>query len=256
MSENSVLGQPQKDRLSISFGYKFISLTLLAVIAIMLLVWKPWVSTANADDRTISVTGKADIKAEPDEYVFNPSYQFKNIDKAAALKNLTAKSSELIAKLKGMGVEDRNIKTDSNGYDYQRYYYNNDTKESTYTLVLTVTLANRDKAQKVQDYLVTTDPTGSISPNVTFSDSKRKALESQARDLATKEARSKAEQSAKNLGFKVGAVKAVQDGSGFGNIYPMQGRASLETSSEDAKLDVQPGQNDLSYTVNVVYFVK
>lgn len=233
---------------------------LLLVIAGMLYLWKPWAGvTSSANDRTISVSGEATVKAEPDEYSFNPTYVFKNADKAAALKELTIKSSDLVAKLKGLGVEDRNLKSNASGYDYERSYsYNGDTKESSYELTLSVVATNRDKSQKIQDYLVSTNPTGSLSPNVQFSDATRKKLESQARDKATKEARTKADQSAKNLGFRLGAVKAVQDGAGFGNIYPTMGKATLDVAanSPEPKLNVQPGQNELNYSVTVIYFLR
>ncbi len=54
--------------------------------------------------------------------------------------------------------------------------------------------------------MVTTAPTGQVSPRPNFSDAKRKELESKARDEATKDARAKADQSARNLGFKVGKI--------------------------------------------------
>jgi len=82
-------------------------------------------------------------------------------------------------------------------------------------------------------------------------------LENQARDEATKDARAKADQSAKNLGFKVAAVKAVNDGSGFGGYpYPTIDYAEgLKADDSRSSLTIQPGENDLSYTVTVTYFI-
>ncbi len=251
--------KPSGERLNFSLGYKFISLLLLLVIAGMFYIWKPWSSPVGTGERTTSVTGEATIKAEPDQFSFNPTYTFKNSDKAAALKDMIAKSDEVVSKLKGLGVEDRNIKTNASGYDYERYYYyDSSSKESSYQLSLSVTANKRDKAQKVEDYLVTTSPSGAVSPSASFSDALRKSLEKQARDLATKEAKSKADQSAKNLGFRLGAVKSVQDGTGFGNIVPMMGKAAIapDLSAQAPQLTVQPGENELSYSVTVVYFLK
>ncbi len=257
MADNLNPQDRSNDRLNFSLGYKFMCIILLFVIGAILFAWKPW-TPIDAASRTISVTGAATVMAEPDQYTFNPSYEFVNTDKAAALKDLTKKSDEVVAKLKGLGVEDRNIKTNASNYDYQRYYsYEGSSKQSTYTLQITAISANRDKAQKIQDYLVTTNPTGSLTPNVSFSDAKRKVLENQARDEATKEARSKADQSAKNLGFHIGAVKSVQDGSGFGNVVPFNvSQGVADSATPTAKLSVQPGQNDLNYSVNVVYYVR
>jgi uncharacterized protein YggE len=92
-----------------------------------------------------------------------------------------------------------------------------------------------------------------------FSNAMQKTLESKARDDAAKEARAKAEQSAQNLGFKVGKVKSISDGAGFnGSIMPMNASAASGTMSMDkatTSLAVHPGQNDLNYSVTVTYYI-
>ena len=242
-------------KLSVSLDYRWISIGLVAVIAVMLFVWKPWV--AKATDRTIDVTGQTTVSARPDEFVFYPSYEFKNGDKQAAIKQLSAKSDELVSALKKLGVADKDIKTNSSSWSYP-IYANGTASDPTYTLQLTVTVGSDELVQKVQDYLLGTSPSGSISPQATFSEKKRKELENQARGEASKDARKKAEESAKNLGFKIAAVKSVVDSSGFGGIYPATGYA-VDLKAEDsarASLAVQPGENDLTYTVSVTYYIK
>lgn len=250
-----------KNRLSISLDYRVITIALLLVIATMLLIWKPWTTQASSHDRVVEVTGQATIKAEPDQYQFYPSYQFTNENKDQALAELTKKSDTLVAKLKELGVPDSKIKTNSNGFDNYPFSEPDDRKKQIqYTLQLTITVDNREMAQKVQDYLVTTSPTGSVSPQATFSDTKQKELESRGRDEATKDARSKADQSAKNLGFKVGKVKSVNDGIGFGGGGCFgdicRGVALDAAEAKAPQLTVQPGENELRYSVTVTYFVR
>lgn len=245
---------PQK--LNLSVDLRLVVATLLVAIIAMLVIWKPW-STPNTGSRTVAVTGEAKVTAEPDEFVFYPNYQFKNADKEAALAELTKKSDEIVAKLKALGVPDNKIKTNTDGNDY-RLFYGGDAGNATYTLQLTVTVANLETAQKVQDYLVTTTPTGSVSPQAAFSDKKRTELESSARDKATKDARTKVDQMAKNLSFTVGKVKSITDGSEFNTFAYPAGRATTDAVAPEAKTDltVQPGENDLSYSVSVTYFIK
>jgi len=243
-------------KINLSFDYRWIVGFLIVVIGVMLILWKPWNAQISADSRTVKVSGEAKLTAVPDEFVFNPTYQFKNADRDVALNELSKKSDEIVKKLKDLGVADNKIKTNSDGYDYP-IYQSDEESTPTYTLRLTVTVGNKDLAQKVQDYLVSTSPTGAVSPQANFSDSKRGELESQARDQATKQARAKAEQSAKNLGFKLGAVKSVEDGVGFDKVFPMMGRGSAEMdTAQDTQLQIQPGENDLSYSVTVTYFLK
>lgn len=244
--------QQQKNRSSLTIDYRIITVVLLLVIAGMLALWRPWETKG---ERTVEVTGQATVTGVPDEFVFYPTYDFKNASREAALAALTKKSEEIVAKLKELGVADNTIKTNSDGYDYP-VYKEGDASTPTYTLRLTVTLADKDKAHKVQDYLLTTTPTGSVSPQAAFSDKKRSELETQARDQATKDARAKAEQSAKNLGFSLGAVKTVNDGAGFG-VFPFRGNVAQDiATAAPESLAIQPGENELNYSVTVTYFVR
>lgn len=243
----------QTASISINVDFRIIAAVLLLIILGMFALWRPW--EAGGDDRTISVTGQATVKATPDEFVFYPTYEFKNADKQAALAQLTKKSDEVVAAIKKLGVADGGIKTNSDGYDSP--VYKDDRSTPAYTLRLTVTVGNKELAQKVQDYLVSTTPSGAVTPQPAFSEAKRKELESKARDDATKDARSKAEQSAKNLGFGIGSVKTVSDGSGFGVGIMPAGRGAMDTAvSSPPQLTLQPGENELSYSVSVTYFVR
>jgi len=250
---------PPKKRISLNFSPWLVVVLLLVAMAVMVFFWKPWEANIKADTRTVNVTGNATLKAEPDEYLFYPAYEFKNADKVAALAELTKKSDAIVAQLKKLGVTDNKIKTNSNGYSNGIYFPSESSDGSTtYSLNLTVTVNNKELAQKVQDYLVTTSPTGAVSPQANFSTAKQKELEAKARNEATKDARSKAEQSAKNLGFKLAQVKSVTDGAGFDGPISLYSRNAQDIAVDSGapQLDVQPGENELSYSVTVIYFIK
>lgn len=247
-------------KLRFLLDFRVIAAVLLVVIAVMLLIWKPW-SGGTANNRTIEVRGESTISATPDEFVFYPSYEFKSADKAAALAELSKKSDELVTKLKELGVTERDIKTNSTAYD-DKSIRPMETAANTLVLGLTITVTDESLVQKVQDYLVGTAPAGTVSPQASFSDEKRKALERAARSAAISEAKSKADQTARELGFKVGKVKNVSDGAGFSTL-PDQPAEALTRSSDDsaishsgASLGVYPGENELPYAVTVVYFIR
>lgn len=262
MSPETPIPQPAQGKgstLTLRLDFRWVSIALLVVILVLILLWRPWQPKYTANARTVSVTGSATVKSKPDEYVFSPTYQFKNADKDAALKELTARSDVVTAGLKKLGVPDSAIKTDSSGYNSGYYYdFNSIDKSYAYTLSIVVTLDGDKLVQKVQDYLVSTSPTGNVSPYATFSTAKQKQLESQARDAATKEARTKAEQSAKNLGFKIGAVKSVDDGAGLVGLPMLSTGSNIakDMAANSTSLQVQPGENDLDYSVTVVYYVR
>jgi uncharacterized protein YggE len=235
-------------------------LVLLIAIAVMLFMWRPWQPNIKATARTVTVTGDATVSATPDQYQFTPSYDFTSADKQTALNNLTAKSNDIVSHLKSLGVADKDIKTDSGGYGNGSYYPSSRANgTTTYTLTLTVTANNEKLAQKVQDYLLTTNPTGEVTPYASFSKDKEKQLQAQARSKAEQDAKAKADQSAKNLGFKVDRVKSVTDGT-LGGVNPYgpliaTGANGANTDQATPHLNLQPGQNDHSYSVQVVYYI-
>jgi uncharacterized protein len=248
-----------KSKITLSLDLRWVVALLLAVIVFMLAAWRPWASAAGRDEQTISVTGQAKVSAKPDEFAFHPTYQFKNSNRDAALAELTKKSNDLTAGLKKLGVADNHIKTNTSGHDdgpiYPERGQDKDTVP-TYTLQITITVPDATLAQKVQDFLLTTSPTGAVSPQPTFSEKLRQELEASARDQATIDARTKAEQSAKNLRFKLGKVKSVNDGAGFGPM-PYEGRATMaQDLAKSESMTIQPGENDLHYTVTVTYFIR
>lgn len=253
--EPTIVSNPTPPRRSLNLGGQLPLIIALLIIGGLLLTWKPWQTTSKAADRTVTVTGEAEITAEPDEYVFNPQYETKNTDKQTALKASTDQTNAVVSELKKLGVADSKIKTDTSGY---RNYYSDNS--DTYYAYLTVTVGDKKLAQKVQDYLLTTSPSGSVTPQANFSKAKRKQLESQGRDQATKDARAKAEQSATNLGFKIGKVKSVKDGNDDSTIrpYAAEGLSLGANAASDAKASspIQQGEDDLSYQVTVTYFVR
>ena len=253
----------RKQRLSLNIDLRWVVGLLVLAIAAMLALWQPWKDQVNANSRTIKVSGEAVVKAEPDEFVFSPTYTISDADREAALKAMTDRAAQLTAGLKAVGISDNQIKSNIDSYSREIIAYPEKPESITpsYSLQLTITTNQRAQAQKVQDYLTTTNPTGVITPYASFSTNKRKELESKARNEATKDARTKAGQSAANLGFKIGTVKSVNDGNGFdggcgpsGLCFAEDRAASPSTSS--SQLAVQPGENELRYSVSVEYYVK
>ena len=126
---------------------------------------------------------------------------------------------------------------------------------------MTVTVASKDLSQKVQDYLLTTSPKGAITPYPTFSTAKQKALQAKARSGAIADAKSKAKQNASDLDTKIGKVIEIKDSPTFGGVYPMSVKAgaadiAAATTTESGSLTIQAGQNELNYSVEVVFSLK
>lgn len=238
---------------SIRLDLRLLCGVLLLVIVALIMLWRPWNVRSNENERTVKVTGETSIKAEADEFVFYPNYIFRDSDQQKSIDEANAKRDAIVAKLKELGVTEQQIKVDTYGYST---YPQTATlvEQSDYTLSLTVTIQSKDLANKVQEYINTTAPTGSVTPQAQFSKAKQKMLENQAREEATKDAKIKADLMASNLGFKVGGVKSVEEGAGFDGSYWGKGGAYLDATSSSSP--ILSGLNEYTYSVSVEYFVR
>ncbi len=230
---------------------------LLLIIVSMLAIWRPWQDTTSKDSRKITITGQAIIKAEPDQYQFNLYYEKDTTAEVSALND------QIIKKLKELGVTDSQIKNNASKYGSSEIYYSAPVEggEKT-TLSLTITLPSKDLTQKVQDYLLTTNPKGSITPYPSFSTNKQKELTDKARDLAIADAKMRADKTAGGLDTKIGKVLEVGEGQQGGGIYPLTDGfnavtpASGDGEGRDSSISIQPGEDEFSYSVTVVFALK
>lgn len=245
----------QKISLNFSINYKIVAIILAVLLIASIVLWRPWVR--DATNRTISVTGESVITAETDEYTFSPSWKFTAATEQEALTQSTTKSNDIVAQLKTLGITDDAITVTNNGGSGM-YYPEGTSTDPTYYLTIQIVAKDKDTAQKVQDYLLTTSPTGAVTPYGSFSEAKQNELEAQARDEATKDARTKADQTANNLGFKVGKVKTVSDlQPGFALMAgdAMMGTVTASTEKGSA-MAIQTGSSKLNYSVTVEYYIK
>ena len=249
-----------KNKINFAIDLRLVCLLLLIGLIACLALWRPWTSTSNSSDRVIEVSGEAILKETPDEFSFSPMYQFDTETKEIALTGISKKSAEVTDGLKKLGIKSDQIKSDSSGYENASFPSFGGSKVN-YTLSYTVLVTDQELVQKVQDYLLSTSPSGSVTPFATFSDTKRKSLESKGRKAATQDARNKADQTAEELGFKVGDVKSISDtGQTDNGVYPLTSKSiAIDSGISDkatTRIGVQPGQNELKYSVTVKYFIR
>lgn len=242
--------------IKISIDLKLLAIVLGVIILAMLALWQPWKSQGEA--RTITVAGHSRIKAQPDYFQFNPMYQRQNADRDTALEELNAHIVKVTDELKKLGIEDQYIELQTSAYD--QYYPEPDIRgadEKAVTAHLTIKAMNKDLAEKVQQYLLTTGPQGAITPNPTFSEEKRRMLENEARDKAIADAKVQADRTARQLSAKLGKVMSVSDTVASG-VIPL-GREAIamdSTVSSDKNLPIFSGEQEISFSVEAVFEIR
>lgn len=239
----------KKFTLSINFKL-LLGLLLTFGAGFALAWWSPWAPVK----RTVTVTGESTITAKPDEFIFNPYFTASAKDRTQANTSVRKTGDQVVAKLQELGVAEEDIKTDISAYDFSTLPEGDKDAKYEANYALTITLDNEELAQKVFDYLVTTKALGSISPQVGFSDNTRANLKSEARKQAVGNAQGQADEIASELGQKITGATSVEEVSGF-DVMPLYGGAEARTTdlSISQSSDLLPGQQDLTFSVKVVF---
>lgn len=261
-----IIHMNDKKMLSVSLSMlvsSFILAIIFLVLGILIGVYGPFGNSDNLE-RTIKVNGSAKVTATPDESVFFVSFQEKDIDKVTARTKVVQNSDEVVSELKVLGVDENSIKSDISTYDdYDCDRFN--CQEPTGFIAnndIQIKLQDLDLAEKVYNYLLTSEVSGRVTPSVNFSDEKKKELTSLARKDAAADARTQAKGLAEEVEAKLGDVVTISEKQGFDHFYNDQyeGPVSLQPYVEDQETstssELLTGEQDLRFIVEVVFELK
>lgn len=242
-----------------TFDWRWLVIGVLGAVIIVFGLWRPWQEQRS---RTIEVTGQAEVRAEPDQFTFRVTYQEKAETRQEAIKRVTVIGEKTITELRKIGVKESAITTTvAGGIDYYGAPSAPEimpspplatTPNATYGITAVVT--ERALAQKVTDYLSTTNPLYSVTPEYGFSSTKQQQLENEARLLALSDGRKKAEATATTLGAKLGKIQKVSDLQWGGGVVPMA--RSSEDQSTSPSPTVLPGEQTIPFTVVLTYLLR
>lgn len=238
--------------MNIKIDLRLIIFGLLGIILVMLAMWQPW--SGNQASRKITVSGNAKIKAEPDFYNFNPQYQRLASDNENALNELKDHVNNVTASLEKLGIDKRKITLQINKYDH--YGVSPEEKNKVVIATLSIKIDDKELAQKVQDYLLTTEPEGTITPIPGFTEEKRKKLENEARGKAIADAQSQAEKTARQLGARLGKVIEVKDAPDAGFALIERGFADDKATGVETGLAILAGEQEITFGVEAVFAIR
>ena len=214
----------------------------------------PQASAENeAARRTITVTGQGEAAAAPDMAVLSIGVRTDGATAAAALRENSAAMNETIAKLKDLGVADRDIQTSGLSinprYDYERNRSNPTLIGYTASNSLTVKLRDLNSAGEVIDQAVSSGANSLGGISFTFADPK--PLQDDARKDAVARARAKAELLTDAAGVRLGPVLTIHDGHAAAPS-PRPVMARMEAMS-DTSVPLQAGESVITANVTIIY---
>lgn len=237
-----------------------ITLGILAIAAVAI-VAVIMADKVNNQDR-FSVVGSGTVYAKAD--IANIQIGVRTGAKktaAEATVDSTNKMNDIVTVIKGLGVEEKDIKTS----DYNLspvYNYTNDKGQVLvgYEVTQNLTLKIRDLS-KIGDVIAKTTEKGANQVgNISFTIDDEYALKNQARELAIGKAKEKAVMIAQQSGMKLGEVKSVYENSDPVVSPIMYSNAKMDSASAVgggiASPTIQSGQNEIKVEVTLTYEVK
>ncbi len=278
---NPTLDQKQKNRL-FSFSIVLCAVLIVFVAALAINTFKEnqyigrSVSTSPA---TISVNGEGEVFAVPDTGTFSFSVVAEAKAATDAQSAAAKKTNAIIAALKGLGIDEKDIKTVDYSsypkYDYTRTICPQGSAGSGETVTSMIAyapcvngkqvLTGYEVSETVSVKIRNTDTSGTVLSKVgelgatnisslNFVIDNPDAVQAEARDKAIADAKAKAQVLSKSLGVKL--VKIVSFSENGYNPYPVyysMDAANVKAQSAPAIPDIQTGQNKITSNVMITY---
>lgn len=223
--------------------------------------------------KTITVEGEGKVTAVPDLAIITFTVNEEKKDIATSQDQASEKANAVIAKLKAMGIEDKDLKTTyyniSPKYEMRKLdpsctgYVCDQTQVVTgYSVTQTVQVKVRDTLNigKVLALLGEQKVTDFNGPNLTIDEDKD--LKNEAKLAAIADARSKAKEIAKGLHVGLGKlISYYEDQGGYPMPYAMEGASmDMAMSARPEMMKVAPtipvGENEITSHVTLTYKIR
>ncbi|EKD53469.1 MAG: hypothetical protein ACD_61C00038G0003 [uncultured bacterium] len=217
-----------------------------------------WGRIIMKNEAVVTVTGYAESDEKNQIAMFSAGVQAFNDDKDTAVNEVNKKMTEIIKLVKGLGVDEADIKTQQVNV-YQMQESTTIYPPTKVTLgqwsannSIGITLRDVDKAGKLTDLLNESGATNVDGPNFQL-DVSQKAGD-KLLGLAVADAKTKAEAMAVASGAKLGRViSIVESGS---PSYPVMFRAEAMKADTIVPAPIEVGTSTVSKTVTVVWSLK
>jgi uncharacterized protein YggE len=206
------------------------------------------VGSTTSDTRTITGTGTGEVRGRPDTLTMSIGVESRAAGADAALRRSTAQTEKVLQVLTDAGVSKDDVQT--SGLSISPEFDGDGEKITAYTSSnsLTVTTHDLDGAGRIIDAAAGAVGDDIRIDGVWFSIEDTGELVKQARADAVRKAGEQAQQLAGAAGIGLGPVVGIEETSD--PVYPV---AESDAGRAAAPAPIEPGTQDLSVTVTVVY---
>lgn len=213
------------------------------------------IGKAPRTEHTIVVSGEGKVTAAPNIAIVTIGMLTQGADVARAQKENTEKMNRLIAAIKKIGIEDKDIQT-TTYYINPRYHYGEGQSAiDGYDVSQSVAVKIRDLSKISAVLAAAGERKANQVSGVQFSIDEPENLRAEARVKAIERAREMAEAISKGLGVKLGRVIAFNESGGLPGPMPyaLEGRAYATGGPSFPEPKIEPGTQDIVVNVSVTY---
>jgi uncharacterized protein len=243
--------------MEITMRTKILIPSILIVAAIALSACSGSFQIGQTLPRTINVTGNAEVIIDPDIAYVSIGVHSEAENAKAAVDANNAQTQTVIAAIKEMGVDDKDIKTTNfSVYQQQKYSPTGEDLGTFFMADNTVYVTMRDIAQVAGILDASISAGANNIYGITFDVQDKAAATASGRDQAIADAKAQAEQLAAATGSTLGEVQNISYYSNPPTPYYYDSKAGGALAAEGASVPIQPGQLTLMVSVNITYGLK
>lgn len=256
---------------------RMMAATALGVLALFLLILAVstlkeyrFIGSGVTATNTINVSGEGEVFAVPDTATFSVTIQEEAKEVKDAQEVATKKANDIIAYLKGQGIEEKDIKTaDYSVYPQYDYVQAEACREGYcpggkqvlrgFQVSQTLTVKVRD-TEKAGDLLSGVGSLGASSVSgLSFTIDDQDALEAEARGKAIEDARTKAAELAKQLNVSLVRIVGFSENGYYPPMPYAYGRGGVAMDAMETKAvapEIPVGENKIVSNVSVTYEIR
>jgi hypothetical protein len=204
----------------------------------------------------ISVTGTGKVKLSPDRIRFSVGVETTAPTPSEALAENNGKVERVIAALKKAGAKSEEIQTSNFSIHPQfEYVENRRPRIVGYQVVNNVTVTREATADAGRMLQAAVDAGVNQASGLNFFVADETRARHEGLRKAFADARAKAETLAGAAGRTLGRAVAITEGTGQAPMYPPMPYAAkaMVAESRDSSVPVEPGSQELAFTVSVIF---
>jgi uncharacterized protein YggE len=205
--------------------------------------------------RTITVTGSGEVKVDPNIATIYIGVHSEDPDAKAAVASNASQTAQVIAALKAMGIDAKDIQTANYSvYPRQEMGPDNQVKPTVFVVDNTVNVTVRDLS-KLGDILSKASDEGANNiSGIQFDLSNKDAAMNDARSQAINQAKQIADAMAKAAGVTLGDIQSISTGGSAPSPIFMAKDALAQGAA--ASVPVAPGQINVAADVTIVFAIQ